>query len=329
MTQFKAFRIHNDEQGYRSGNELIHLPTLQAGDVLIECRFSSVNYKDALAATGKGKVVRQFPITGGIDAAGEVVESRDPRFQPGDPVLATGYGLGVSQDGGYARYLGLPGDWLVRLPEGLGPFLAMSLGTAGFTAALALWRMEQNGQTPAMGPVLITGASGGVGSIATALLARKGYEVAAVTSKQDQHERLLQLGASQVLDRRQLGLSDRPLDKGHWGGVIDSIGGDILAGLLPQIRPWGNVACIGMAAGQELYTTVMPLILRGVSLLGIDSVECPMNLRQQIWKGLSEQCDHPVLERLVSRVIGLDDLPTAFDELISGEARGRILVETR
>ncbi|MEO5343217.1 MAG: YhdH/YhfP family quinone oxidoreductase [Gammaproteobacteria bacterium SHHR-1] len=328
MNQFKAFRIHNDAQGYHSGVETLQTEQLMAGEVLLECRFSSVNYKDALAGTGQGKVVRHFPITGGIDAAGDVIESSDPRFRPGDPVLATGYGLGVSHDGGYGRYLRLPADWLVPLPPGLGPFMAMALGTAGFTAGLALQRMEQNGQTPEMGPVLVTGASGGVGSIAIALLARNGYEVVAVSGKEDQRQRLMEMGASQVIDRNQLPLSQRPLDKACWGGLIDSLGGDILAGLLPQIQPWGNVASIGMAAGMGLSSSVMPFILRGIGLLGIDSVECPMALRQHVWQRLSEQLDRPLLEQLVTRVIPLEDLPGAFEELLAGQARGRILVET-
>ncbi|MBF0256891.1 MAG: oxidoreductase [Gammaproteobacteria bacterium] len=334
MTSFKAFRIHHDDQGYRSGIQQLQLEQLNPeplgpGEVLLENRFSSVNYKDALAGTGKGKVVRRFPLIGGIDCAGEVLESTDPRFQPGDPVLATGFDLGVAHHGGYARYVRLPADWLVPLPPGLGPFMAMVLGTAGFTAGLALQRMEQNGQTPAMGPVLVTGASGGVGSIATALLAASGYEVVAISGKPDQQQRLLELGASQVLSRQQLALSERPLDKAQWGGLIDSVGGNILAGLLPQIQPWGNVACIGMANGADLYTTVMPFILRGVSLLGIDSVTCPIGQRSVIWQRLAMQLSRPLLERLVARVIPLEDLPTAFDELLAGEARGRILVETR
>jgi NADPH2:quinone reductase len=333
MTSFKAFRIHNDDQGYRSGieqmsPEQLGLDRLDPGEVLLENRFSSVNYKDALAGTGKGKVVRRFPLIGGIDCAGEVLESSDPRFQPGDPVLATGFDLGVAHDGGYAPYVRLPADWLVPLPPGLGPFMAMALGTAGFTAGLALQRMEQNGQTPDMGPVLVTGASGGVGSIAIALLARNGYEAVAISGKPDQHQRLLEMGASQVLDPQQLALSQRPLDKAQWGGLIDNVGGATLAGLLPQIQPWGSVASIGMAAGIDLPTTVMPFILRGVGLLGIDSVECPMELRTHIWQRLSEQLNQPLLETLVSRVIGLEDLPLAFEELINGQARGRILVET-
>jgi acrylyl-CoA reductase (NADPH) len=328
MQRFKAFRIHNDDQGFRAGVEEIDLDQLLPGQVLIETRFSSVNYKDALAASPTGKVVRQFPINGGIDCAGTVLESSDYRFHPGDEVLATGYGLGVSHDGGYARYVRLPADWLVPMPAGMGPLHAMALGTAGFTAGLALRRMEQNGQTPERGPILITGASGGVGSIAVALLASNGYEVVAVSGKPERRTWLEELGATRVIDRDQLELSSRPLDKGLWGGIVDTVAGQGLAGLLPQLAPQANVALIGLVGGAHFQTSVMPFILRGASLLGIDSVNCPQDPRTAIWQRLATQLDRNLLDELISRVITLDELTSAFASVLDSRHHGRILVET-
>jgi acrylyl-CoA reductase (NADPH) len=327
MPTFDAFRIRNDEQGYRSAIETMAIDDLMAGEVLLECRFSSINYKDALAASGTAQVVRHFPINGGIDCAGEVVESSDSRFRPGDLVLATGYGLGVSHDGGFAAYVRLPADWLVKIPGDLGPFMAMALGTAGFTAGLALERMEQNGQTPDQGPILVTGASGGVGNCAIALFARNGYEVIALSGKPDKAPHLRALGASEVLSRTDLTLSQRPLDKARWAGIVDSVGGAMLAGLLPQLMPRGNVASIGLAGGSELHGTLMPFILRGASLLGIDSVACPRDLRQQTWHRLAEQLDRALLDQMISRVVGLQDLKDSFAAMLAGKTDGRILVD--
>lgn len=328
MQRFKAFRIHNDDQGFRAGVEEIDLGQLMPGEVLVETRFSSVNFKDALAASPAGKVVRQFPINGGIDCAGTVLESSDGRFHPGDEVLATGYALGVSHDGGYARHVRLPADWLVPMPAGLGPLHAMTLGTAGFTAGLALRRMEQNGQTPGLGPILVTGASGGVGSIAIALLAANGYEVVAVTGKPERQAWLEELGAARVIDREKLELSSRPLDKGLWGGILDNVGGGNLSGLLPRLAPQANVALIGMVGGANFHASVMPFILRGVSLLGIDSVNCPPGPRAAIWQRLASQLDRNLMDELISRVITLDELPAAFATILAGGHHGRILVET-
>lgn len=329
MPRFNAFRIHNDAEGYRSAVEEIDLDQLGQGDVLIETRYSGVNYKDALAGTGRGKVVRRFPLIGGIDCVGEVVESNDPRYQPGDAVLATGYGLGVSHDGGFSRYVRLPADWLVPLPQGLEPKNAMILGTAGFTAALALHRLEQNGQTPALGPIAITGASGGVGSLAVMLFSRLGYEVVAISGKAEQRPWLEKLGAARVIDRNELELSDNPLDRSYWGGIVDNVGGEILSGLLPQVAANGNVASIGLAAGHELITSVMPFILRGVSLLGVNSVDCPSATRRAIWNRLAEKMDADSLGKILNKTIGLNDLPAAFDQVMAGRVWGRIVVETR
>ncbi|MGD2084446.1 MAG: acryloyl-CoA reductase [Chromatiales bacterium] len=325
---FRAFRIHDDERGYRAGLDEVGIDDLAAseGEVLIRVRWSSVNYKDALAGTGRGKILRRFPLVGGIDAAGEVAESADPRFRAGDPVVVTGFGLGVYHDGGYAPWLRVPGDWVVPLPEALTPRAAMALGTAGFTAALALQRMERNGQTPALGPVLITGASGGVGSIAVSIFYSHGYEVAAVTGRSDRHAWLQELGASRVLDRAEIGRGGRPLEKGLWGGAVDTVGGGVLAGILPSVRPWGNVAAIGLAAGTELQTTVMPFIIRGVSLLGIDSQECPAGLRASVWRLLAESAPGGSWEAVAGGTVALEGLPAAFEALLAGQSEGRWLV---
>jgi NADPH2:quinone reductase len=326
---FRALRIHDDERGYRACVEELTLEDLAAsdGNVLIRVQWSGVNYKDALAGTGKGKILRRFPLVGGIDAAGVIESSEDPRFRRGDPVVVTGFGLGVYHDGGYARWLRVPGDWVVPLPEGLGPRDAMILGTAGFTAALALHRMEANGQTPELGPVLVTGASGGVGSIAVSIFYSRGYEVVAVSGRPDRHAWLRGLGASQVLDRTGLAASGRALEKGLWGGVVDTVGGAVLAGILPGVKPRGNVAAIGLAAGPELHTTVMPFIIRGISLLGIDSQECPSVLRPGLWRLLASAGPDGSWEALAGATFGLDGLAAAFEILLGGRSEGRLLVE--
>lgn len=329
MQKFSVFRIHNDNGGYRSGLEEVGLGEIGAGGVLIETRYSSVNYKDALAGTGRGKIARRFPLIGGIDCAGTVAESDDPRFKPGDAVLATGYGLGVSHDGGYSPYVRLPADWVVAMPLGLDARSAMLLGTAGFAACLALLRMERNGQTPGLGPIAVTGAGGGVGSLAVLLFSRLGYEVVAISGKADRKAWLEGLGAARVIGRDELELSDHPLDRSYWGGIVDNAGGEILAGLLPQVARGGNVAAIGLAAGHEIITSVMPFILRGVSLLGINSADSLMDTRLAVWERLATTLDAAALAPVLNREIGLDGLPAAFDEILAGKVWGRILVKTR
>jgi NADPH2:quinone reductase len=327
MTSFSAFRIRNDAQGYRAGLEQMSLHELPAGEVLVRCLFSGVNYKDALAGAGRAPIVRRFPIIGGIDAAGEVLESSDPRFQPGDLVLATGFGLGVSHDGGYAGYLRLPADWLVAMPADLTPRMAMLLGTAGLTAALAIERLHQQGLQPGHGPVLVTGASGGVGSIALLLLAQAGHETLALTARPEQGERLRALGATEVLSPAQLGLSDKPLDRGRWAAVVDTLGGPVLSGLLGQMRPNGQVAAIGQAMGTELHASLMPFLLRGVGLLGIDSVNIPLPQRQRLWTQMAQAIGPAAVPLLLSRTIGLHGLPQAFADLLEHRNHGRILVQ--
>lgn len=327
MTSFSAFRIRNDAQGYRAGLEQMSPHELPPGEVLVRCLFSGVNYKDALAGTGQAPIVRRFPITGGIDVAGEVLESSAPGFRPGDLVLATGFGLGVSHDGGYADSLRLPADWLLAMPADLTPKTAMILGTAGLAAALAVEQLHQHGLQPGHGPVLVTGASGGVGSIALLLLAQAGHETQALTARPEQGERLRALGATEVLSPAQLGLSDKPLDKGRWAAVIDNLGGPVLSGLLSQMRPGGQVAAIGQAMGSELHASLMPFLLRGVSLLGIDSVNIPLPLRQRLWTQMAQAIGPAAVPLLLSRTIGLHGLPQAFADLLERRNHGRILVQ--
>lgn len=324
---FKALRVNNDNGSIHAG--LVELSPAQvgSGDVLIRNRYSSVNYKDALAATGAGKIMKRFPLIGGVDVAGTVEESADPRFTPGDEVLVTGYGLGVEHDGGFAGYSRVPADWVVPLPKGLGPFQAMAIGTAGFTAALSILRMEHNGLKPENGPVLVTGATGGVGSLAVDMLAARGYEVTALSGKDDRHDYLKELGAARVLSRHQLDMGDKPLEKSHWAGAVDSVGGKILGWLTRAMLPNGVIAACGMAGGVDVHTTVMPFILRGVSLLGIDSVMCPMPLRQEVWQRLGSDLKPAHLEEIVSKVVKLDELPEAFQDFLDGRVTGRVVVD--
>jgi len=325
MTSVRAFRISNDEG--RIHGELVEtdLDALTSGDVLIRAAYSSVNYKDALAATGAGKILKRFPLIGGIDVAGHVESSADARFKSGDAVLVTGYELGVSHDGGYAQFVRVPGDWVVPLPDGLTAFDAMTFGTAGFTAGLAVTRLEQIGVAPADGPIAVTGATGGVGSIAIGCLARRGYRVTAITGKDAEHDYLRTLGAHEVVTRGSVQMGTRPLEKATWAGAVDALGGEMLAWLTRTTAPWGAIASCGLAGGTDLHTTVMPFILRGVSLLGIDSVACPMHIRRSVWQRLATDL-RPTALASVAREIAFDELPTAFATLIDGRARGRFVV---
>jgi len=328
MSRYRAFRIHNDDQGYRAGVEDLPLRAPASGEVLVRVSHSSVNYKDALAGTGKGKILRTFPLVGGIDAAGAVERSNDGRYREGDLVVATGWGLSFDHDGGYAQYLCLPGDWLVPCPAGLDPRSAMILGTAGFTAALAIHRMQINGQRPEMGPILVTGATGGVGSIAIDILHRLGYEVAAVSGKEALHDWLRGLGATQILGRDELPGERRPLENAVWGGAVDNVGGEMLAQITRTVRPWGNIASIGLAGGHELHTTVMPFILRAVSLLGCNSVDVPYPLRSQLWERLAGDWRPPHLEEILTATETLETLPRVFEQVLGGKIHGRVLVQT-
>ncbi len=277
---FSAFRIFEENAQTVARSVALDLEALDPGEVVIRVRYSSVNYKDALAVTGAGKVIRRFPCTGGVDAAGVVESSQDARFKPGDEVIVTGYEMGVSHDGGFAEYARVPADWVVPLPPGLSLFEAMALGTAGFTAALSLYRLEQNELSPDKGSVVVTGASGGVGSLAIQMLAQRGYRVIAVTGKDDQHAHLKSLGAAEILPRAGIDLeSKRALESSRWAGALDAVGGPMLAWLMRTMRQEGAIASYGNAGSAELHTTVFPLILRGVKLLGVDSAATAMPLR--------------------------------------------------
>jgi NADPH2:quinone reductase len=316
------------ERGGRASASIeeIGLDDLAQGDVVIEAHYSSVNYKDALAATGKGRIMKRFPLVAGVDVAGVVASSSSARYSAGDPVLVTGCGLGEQHDGGFAEFVRVPAEWVVPLPAGLSLFEAMALGTAGFTAALAIDRMEQNGQHPGLGPILVSGATGGVGSVAIDLLSGRGYTVTALTGKPDAAAYLEMLGASKVLDRHALVTSDRPLLSAEWGGAVDNVGDGVLAWLLQTVGPWGNIASIGLAGGSELHTTVMPMILRGVSMLGITSANCPMEMRMRLWNRLATDLRPAHLPEIVTEIIWLEDLSRSFEALLAGNHTGRFVV---
>jgi len=326
MHSFRAFRIGNDDGRIQGTIVDAALNELTPGDVVIRAAYSSVNYKDALAATGKGKILKRFPLIGGVDVAGHVESSADPRFRGGDAVLVTGYDLGVANDGGYAEYVRVPADWIVPLPGGLSVFESMALGTAGFTAGLSVVRMEQIGLRPGQGPIAVTGATGGVGSVAIGCLSRLGYEVTAITGKESERDYLQSLGATTVIARSSLQMGARPLEKAQWAGAIDAVGGDMLAWLTRTTNYWGAIASCGLAGGAELHTTVMPFILRGVNLLGIDSVMCPMEVRRTVWQRLATDLKPRALSS-IAREIPLDGLPDAFTTLLDGAARGRYVVK--
>ena len=323
---FRALRIHQANDQTEPRLEQITMDDLDQGDVLIRVAYSGINYKDALAVTGAGRIMREFPKVAGIDLAGAVVESTDARFAPGDAVVVTGCGLGEDHDGGYAEYARVPAEWVTSLPAALDARAAMTLGTAGFTAALAVHRMEQNGQQPALGPVLVTGATGGVGSLAVDMLSGLGYQVSALTGKPDQADYLAGLGATEILNRHDLELGSRPLEKGRWGGAIDSLGGEFLAWLTRTTNPWGNIASVGLAASPKLATTVMPFILRGVSLLGINSVHMPRELRLTVWDRLASDLKPRHLESIGTRELGLAELTGAVGGYLEGSVTGRTVV---
>ncbi len=327
MNPFKAYVIDRDANANVSARMSVLSPEqFDPGEVTIRVRYSSINYKDALAATGTGKIVRRFPCVGGIDMAGEVVESADARFATGDEVIATSFDIGVSHHGGYAEYARVPARWVVPLPEGLDLFEAMALGTAGFTAALAVVRMEANGLAPGNGPVVVTGATGGVGGLAIDMLAGLGYEVVALTGKSSERDYLLGLGASKVMLRSEIDLDKaRPLEAAQWAGAVDNVGGPILHWVLATMRQAGTVASIGNAASHELRTTVFPFILRGVSLLGIDSGYMDFPTRGVVWERLGKDLKPRHLAQ-VTRSIAFDALPTAFDDFIQGRVKGRTVV---
>ncbi len=326
---FQALRIHEENKQIVARFETLTLENLAPGDVVIRVEYSGINYKDALAATGAGKILRRYPLVGGIDLAGTVESSSDARYKPGDAVLVTGCGLSESHDGGYAEYARVKGEWVIPIPAGLDTFKAMALGTAGFTAALAITRMEHNGQTPERGPIVVTGATGGVGSIAIDMLAGRGYEVIAVSGKPEAQEYLRSLGAARVLDRKAIDYGSRPLEATQFGGAIDNVGGEMLTWLTRTVDFWGNIASVGLAGSANLNTTVMPFILRGVNLLGINSSATRRPERLRVWERIASDCRPRHLDKIVTQTIPFAALPNAFAALMQGTVTGRTVVKIR
>jgi putative YhdH/YhfP family quinone oxidoreductase len=326
MTTFKAYRTFDDNGVVSSHFVNTSIDELDPGDVVVRTKYSTINYKDALSHNGTGKIMRKFPTIAGIDMAGTVEASGDARFRKGDKVIVHGYDMGVAHDGGYAEHVRVPADWVVRRPESMTAFDAMTLGTAGYTAGLAIHLMEHNGLKPENGPVAVTGATGGVGSVAIEILAKLGYHVVAITGKGEESDYLRGIGAKEVVLRQSLDLTKvKPLDRATFAGAIDNLGGDILSWLLSVQKIGGNVASVGLAASHKLNTTVMPFILRGVNLLGINSSETPMPLRQTIWNKLAVEWRPDRVHDQV-RTIDFDELPTHFDPYLKGLVRGRTVV---
>jgi len=324
---FKAIMLTQDEGRTNCAIGNITDDLLPEGDVLLAVEYSSLNYKDGLAVTGKGKVVRRFPMVPGIDLAGSVVESESAEYRPGDRVLLTGWGIGEQHWGGYSQRQRVRSDWLLPLPDGLDSRQAMILGTAGFTAMLSAMTLEEAGVRPGKGsPVLVTGASGGVGSLAVLLLAALGYEVAAATGRPENHEYLRELGAGEIVDRESVARKARPLESERWAGVVDTVGGSTLARALAECAHDGCVAACGLAGGTTFETTVMPFILRGVSLRGVDSAWCRTDRRKQAWKRLAQLAPKRTLER-ISGSASLEQIPTLAEEILRGQIRGRIVVD--
>lgn len=327
VDNFKALVVNQDESEFTVNIDTLDLDDLSKGDVVIRVAYSSVNYKDGLAAIPNGNIVRQYPHVPGIDLAGTVVSSSNKQFKEGDEVVATSYEIGVSHYGGFSEYARIPADWIVPLPKGLTLKEAMTYGTAGFTAALSILRLEQNGLRPENGPVLVTGATGGVGSTAVAMLAKLGYDVVASTGKSSEHDYLYSLGAKEIISREELQPNKiRPLDKQHWAGAVDPVGGDILAYVLSATKYGGSVAVTGLTAGPKLPTTVFPFILRGVNLLGIDSVYCPMEIRKHLWDRMATDLKPDLLSELTNEIT-LDGLPTTLKNILTGKLKGRTVVK--
>jgi NADPH2:quinone reductase len=326
MDSFRAFRIDEQDGKIVAGFQELGIDDLTEGNVIVRVSHSTINYKDALAATGKGRILRKYPLNGGIDLAGVVVSSEDSDFQPGTEVLVNGCGLSETIDGGYSEYARLDSGSLVPVPEGMSCAEAMQIGTAGYTAALAIHRMEQNSQSPEQGAIVVTGATGGVGSIAIDMLAGRGYEVAALTGKSAEEAYLRSIGAQQVLLRDEIEVGKRPMEKAQWAGAIDNLGGDYLTWLTRTVQYGGNIASIGLAASHELHTTVMPFILRAVCLLGINSVDTPRDLRRAVWARIGSDLRPQHLDTIGNRVIAFDDLPDAFQAYVDGTVTGRTIV---
>ncbi len=327
MKKFSAFRIHSDQQSMHAGIEQLSIDDLTEGGVVIRVKYSSVNYKDALAGTGKAQILRRSPLVGGIDLAGEVVESASGDFVQGDQVIVNGSGLSETHDGGYAEFARVPADWVVPLPKGLTLAQTMIIGTAGFTAALSIHLLQQNNQQIEEDPIVVTGASGGVGSFAIDLLHKLGYETIAVTGSKDAHDYLYELGATKVVAREKIQIGEGVLEKTCWAGAIDNVGGDTLSALVRACASWGNVVSVGIAGGVKFELSAMPFIIRGVNLLGVSSSNCPQPLRKQIWNRLGDDLHPEHIAKIKAQKTNLENLPAVFEKLLKNEIRGRVLVE--
>ncbi|MBH0231169.1 NADPH:quinone oxidoreductase family protein [Halobacillus yeomjeoni] len=325
-TEFKALVVDKVENDVEAKIETLTQEDLPEGDVTIKVHYSSVNYKDGLASIPNGKIVQSYPFVPGIDLAGTVTDSKDSRYEEGDEVIVTSYELGVSHYGGYSQYARVPADWVVPLPEGLTLKEAMIYGTAGFTAALSLQQLEENGQTPEDGTVLVTGATGGVGSMAVSMLSKRGYHVTASTGKESEKEYLKNLGAEEIVSREEVTPEKiRPMGRQKWAGAVDPVGGKTLASILSNTQYGGAVAVSGLTAGVEVPTTVFPFILRGVSLLGVDSVYCPKETRDKLWKRMANDLKPDELSEM-SHEVSLDELPQTLSDILEGKVKGRTIV---
>ncbi|WP_407270269.1 acryloyl-CoA reductase [Radiobacillus sp. PE A8.2] len=324
---FRAFQVNQIDEAFSANVTMLSVDDLPDTEVLIKVQYSSINYKDALATVPNSTIVKHYPFVPGIDLAGIVVESNDTRFKEGDSVIATSYEIGVSHYGGFSEYARIPADWIVPLPEGLSLQEAMIYGTAGFTAALSVHRLENNGLSPQDGKVLVTGATGGVGSMAVAMLAKLGYEVVASTGKHSAHEFLKKIGASEVIGREDV-LADKikPLDKQLWAGAVDPVGGQTLAAIVSKLKYGGGVAASGLTGGTQVPTAVFPFILRGVSLLGVDSVYCPMSLRKALWERMADDLKPVGLQHLMAGTTTLEKLPQELRRILDGNALGRTVI---
>ena len=326
MATFKAIRVDKAEKGTTVALTQFDEAELMEGDVTVAVEYSTLNYKDGLAVTGKAPVVRRFPMIAGIDFAGTVAQSSDPQWKSGDKVVCTGWGMGETHLGAYAEKARVKGDWLVRLPQGISARDAMAIGTAGFTAMLSVLALQKHGLTPSHGPVVVTGAAGGVGSVATALLSKLGYHVIASTGRTSEADYLKGLGAAEIIDRNELSGPAKPLARERWAGGIDSVGSTTLANLLSMTKYGGAITACGLAGGMDLPSSVAPFILRGVCLLGIDSVMFPIELRKTAWSRLASDLDHGKLAE-ITQEIGLDQVIDAGAKILAGQVRGRIVVK--
>ena len=325
--QFKCFRIDQEDDKIVSGLQSISMDDINPGEITLKTEYSSINYKDALAATGKGKILRSFPLIGGVDVAGEVVESDDPRFDQGDKVIAACSGLSETNDGGYSEYARINSEAAIELPKQMDTRTAMAIGTAGFAAGLAIFKMKLNKQTPEMGPIVVTGATGGVGSIAIDMLSSSGFETTAITRKKTHDEYLKAIGTTNIVCLEEMELGERPLEKAQFGGGIDNVGGDLLSWVLRSTVPEGNVASIGLAADFKLPTNVMPFILRGVNLLGVNSTTLPNAVKQEVWDDIANNMSPQKIDQIVTKEVTLEELPDQFQAFIEGSIVGRVLVK--